>query len=120
LPFACQIKNPHIQNFQSQEQEEEQLIKIRIHQQQQLQTNFIVQRKMRLHWQVLLAFFATCSPISGSLAFKPVVILHGILSGAESMSSLVREIEEVCYWTPLVIVYQKAIVARSISTQTTQ
>ncbi|XP_016963178.1 lysosomal thioesterase PPT2 homolog [Drosophila biarmipes] len=57
---------------------------------------------MRLHWQVLLAFFASCSPLPGSLAYKPVVILHGILSGAESMSSLVREIEE---FHPGTIVY---------------
>jgi len=55
---------------------------------------------MRLRLQVLVAL-VTCSSISVSLAYKPVVILHGILSGAESMASLVREIEEVCFSIPL-------------------
>lgn len=36
-----------------------------------------------------------CIHFIGSLAYKPVVILHGILSGAESMTLLVRHIEEV-------------------------
>ncbi|XP_034472633.1 lysosomal thioesterase PPT2 homolog isoform X2 [Drosophila innubila] len=36
-----------------------------------------------------------CMNIIGSLAFKPVVILHGVLSGAESMTLLVRQIEKI-------------------------
>lgn len=36
-----------------------------------------------------------CMCFVGSLAYKPVVILHGILSGAESMTVLVRHIEKV-------------------------
>ncbi|XP_030240044.1 lysosomal thioesterase PPT2 homolog [Drosophila navojoa] len=34
-----------------------------------------------------------CMYFVGSLAYKPVVVLHGILSGAESMTVLVRHIE---------------------------
>ncbi|XP_023160669.2 lysosomal thioesterase PPT2 homolog [Drosophila hydei] len=36
-----------------------------------------------------------CMCFVGSLAYKPVVILHGILSGAESMTVLVRHIEKL-------------------------
>ncbi|XP_017859400.1 PREDICTED: lysosomal thioesterase PPT2 homolog isoform X2 [Drosophila arizonae] len=36
-----------------------------------------------------------CMYFVGSLAYKPVVILHGILSGAESMTVLVRHIEKL-------------------------
>lgn len=41
------------------------------------------------------ALLLLCTHIIGSLAYRPVVILHGILSGAESMTLLVREIEMV-------------------------
>ncbi|EDV98822.1 lysosomal thioesterase PPT2 homolog [Drosophila grimshawi] len=40
-------------------------------------------------WLILCMFFM------GTLAYKPVVILHGILSGAESMTLLVRHIEKL-------------------------
>ncbi|XP_017107347.2 lysosomal thioesterase PPT2 homolog [Drosophila bipectinata] len=43
---------------------------------------------------LLLAVVASCSIISTSLGYRPVVILHGILSGAESMTMLVQEILE--------------------------
>ncbi|KAH8305406.1 hypothetical protein KR018_002639, partial [Drosophila ironensis] len=46
--------------------------------------------KMRLQFLLL----AACSILSNSAAYKPLVILHGILSGSESMAFLVREIEE--------------------------
>lgn len=36
-----------------------------------------------------------CMHFIGSLTFKPVVILHGVLSGAESMTLLVRQIENL-------------------------
>lgn len=36
-----------------------------------------------------------CMHFIGSLTFKPVVILHGVLSGAESMTLLVRQIEKL-------------------------
>ncbi|XP_034668213.1 lysosomal thioesterase PPT2 homolog [Drosophila subobscura] len=45
---------------------------------------------MRL--RLLLALIAC---FAGSLAYRPVVILHGILSGADSMDFLEREIEEL-------------------------
>ncbi|XP_020807022.1 lysosomal thioesterase PPT2 homolog [Drosophila serrata] len=50
---------------------------------------------MRLQPHILLATLASCSILSGTLAYKPVVILHGILSGPESMTFLVREIEKI-------------------------
>ncbi|KAH8279973.1 hypothetical protein KR054_012551 [Drosophila jambulina] len=50
---------------------------------------------MRLQLHILLATLASCSVLSGTVAYKPVVILHGILSGPESMTFLVREIEKV-------------------------
>ncbi|KAH8413225.1 hypothetical protein KR009_009036, partial [Drosophila setifemur] len=48
--------------------------------------------KMRL--LLLLTVIVSSSILSSCLAYKPVVILHGILSGADSMTFLVREIEE--------------------------
>ncbi|XP_022225401.1 lysosomal thioesterase PPT2 homolog [Drosophila obscura] len=41
----------------------------------------------------LLLALSAC--FAGSLAYRPLVILHGILSGADSMDFLVREIEEL-------------------------
>ncbi|XP_037959651.1 lysosomal thioesterase PPT2 homolog [Teleopsis dalmanni] len=46
--------------------------------------------KFRTNYFLILAFYF----LQINAAYKPVVILHGILSGAESMVILVREIEE--------------------------
>ncbi|KAH8403063.1 hypothetical protein KR222_003892 [Zaprionus bogoriensis] len=45
---------------------------------------------MRLRTLLIL-----CIQLVSSLAYRPVVILHGILSGAESMTLLVRQIEQL-------------------------
>lgn len=74
---------------------------------------------MRLQIQILLGTLAACSILSSTLAYKPVVILHGILSGPESMTVLVREIEKVCYcyWIglPLLLFTCKKPITRSKS-----
>lgn len=54
-----------------------------------------------------------CTHIIGSLAYKPVVILHGILSGAESMTLLVRQIEEVFHRSLLLFIISAMTCSKS-------
>lgn len=52
------------------------------------------------HSRVLLALFLSCLCHSGD-AYRPVILMHGILDNSESLSTLVQRIQQVHPATPI-------------------